>query len=158
MQRTRLRLFLGESTGTLIVLALAGAATAQAPVPFKPKPIGTLKQVMRSVPLPSSNIIFDVQKTAPKDEDEWKTVENASIAISESPNLILIPGRLGDNGKPVPLQAADFQKFAQGLVAAGQACYEAAKSRSQDKVSDCTDGLSVACANCHDVYRDRPQK
>ena len=142
---------------SIVVLLLAVSVLAQAPS-FKPKPVGNLKQVMRSVPYLNSDIIFAVQTKVPKDEKEWQTVENAAIAISESAALITMPGRLRSNGQPVPVQRADWVKYSQGLVAAGQACYKAAQSKNQDAVSNCTDQLSEACENCHKVYRDNPQQ
>jgi cytochrome c556 len=138
----------------VILGSLALLAVAQAPS-YKAKPVGNLKQVMRSIPYPNSDIIFAVQTTAPKDDDEWKKVQNAAIAISETANLITLPGRLREDGKPVPVQNADWNKFARGLVEAGQACYKAALSKNQEAVSGCTDKLSGACSNCHDVYRDK---
>jgi hypothetical protein len=76
---------------TFVLFLLAGAAIAQAPS-YTPKPYGNLKQVMRSLPLPSSDIIFGVQEKPPKNDMEWQTVENAAIAIQETANLIMIPG------------------------------------------------------------------
>ena len=140
-----------------VLLALAGAVPAQAPAPFKPKPVASLKQIMRSIALPNSNLIFDVQSKPPKDEMAWKDVENAAMAIAEFSNLVTVPGRLRENGQPVPVQRADWSKYAKGLVTAGEACYKAAQSRKPDTVGDCTDQLSESCSNCHDVYRDRPQ-
>jgi len=40
--------------------------------------------------------------------------------LGESADLIVKPGRLCSNGKPVPIQRADFQKFAQGLRVPGK--------------------------------------
>ena len=139
------------------LVLLAGAVSAQALPPHKPKAIANLKQIMRSIALPNSNIIFDVQSKPPKDEMDWKVIENAAMAIAEFSNLVTIPGRLRENGQPVPVQRADWNKYARGLVTAGEACYKAAQSRKPDTVGDCTDQLSESCSNCHDVYRDRPQ-
>jgi cytochrome c556 len=136
-----------------ILLLFAVAAIAQAPS-FKPKPVGNLKQVMRSIPLPNSDIIFAVQGKAPADDKGWQAVENAAIAISETATLITMTGRVRSNGQPVPVQRADWMKYAQALVPAGEACYKAAQSKNQDAVSNCTDQLSEACDNCHKVYRD----
>ena len=141
----------------LVFFLLAGAAIAQAPS-YTPKPYGNLKQVMRSLPLPSSDIIFAVQDKPPKNDMEWQTVENAAIAIEETANLIMILGRVRSNGQPVPVQAADYAKYAAALVPAGRDCLKAAQKKSQDAINNCTDGLSQACDNCHNVYRDRPQK
>jgi cytochrome c556 len=113
---------------------------------------------MRGIPLPNSDLIFGVQSKAPGDEKAWQTVENAALAISETAALITMPGRVRSNGQPVPVGRADWVKYSQGLVAAGQACYKAAQSKSQDAVSNCTDQLSESCDNCHKVYRDPQQK
>jgi hypothetical protein len=111
----------------LVVLLLVGTAIAQAPG-------GNLKQVMRSVLLPNSNIIFEFQSITPKNDMQWQTVAKAAIAIQESANLILLPGRLRSNGQPAPVQAADYD------------------------ISNCTDLLSEACDNCHKIYRDPLQR
>ena len=142
---------------SIVLLFFAAIAIAQAPS-FKPEPIGNLKEVTRSVPYPNSDVIFAVQGTTPKDEKEWQTAENAAIAISETANLITMPGRVTSSGQPVPVQRADWIKYSQSLVAAGQASYKAALSKSQDAVSNCTDQLSDASENCHKVYRDNPQQ
>jgi cytochrome c556 len=138
----------------LAALLVAGAAIAQPA--YESPPGENLKQLMRSVPYPNSNIIFEVQSKPPKNDMEWKRIENAAIAIQETANLVLRPGRLRSNGQPVPVQAADFVKYAQALMPAGRDCLKAAQKKSQDLVSYCTDGLSQACDNCHNVYRDKP--
>jgi cytochrome c556 len=144
-------------TRSLVLFLVAGAAIAQAPS-YAPKPYGNLKQVMRNLPLPNSNIIFAVQEKPPKNDMDWQTVENAAIAIEETANLILIPGRVRSNGQTVPVQAAGYVKYAAALVPAGQECMKAAQTKSLDALGNCTDALSQACDNCHKVYRDRPRK
>lgn len=129
-----------------VALFLALPSIAQAP---------SLKQLMRSVLLPDSNIIFGLQSNIPKNDMEWKKVENAAIGIEEAANLILIPGRLRANGQPVPVQAADFVKYARALVPAGAKCLKAAQARNMNFIGDCTDLLSDTCDNCHKVYRDK---
>jgi hypothetical protein len=137
----------------LALLLLAGVAIAQAPSD-KPQPSPNLKQVMRGVLLPNANIIFSIQLKALNDGVDWQTVENAAVGIQQAANLILMAGRLRSNGQPVPVQAADYVKFANALVPAGRDCLKAAQKKSRDIVNDCTDSLSQACDNCHNVYRD----
>jgi cytochrome c556 len=134
----------------LFALLVAGSAIAQQ------SQERNLKELMRSVPLPNSNIIFAVQSKPPNNDMDWKIVENAALAIEGSADLILRPGRVRSNGQPVPVQAADFIKYASALVPAGKDCLKATRKKSQDLVSYCTDGLSDACDNCHKVYRDKP--
>jgi cytochrome c556 len=142
---------------TFVPFLLAAAAIAQAP-PYTPKPYGNLKQVMRSVALPNSDIIFGIQSKPPKTDMEWQNVVNAAVAIEETSNLIMIPGRIRSNGQPVPVQAADYAKYAAALAPAGRECLKAALIKNQDAIGNCTDTLSGACDNCHKVYRDQPQK
>ena len=169
--------------GAGIGLALvATVVAAQAPSSARPtttprpsaKPTGTLAQVMRGIYFPNSNLIFDVQQHDPgvaktpsaepgtaatsayaSTYSGWEAVENAAVALSDGVDLILAPGRLCQNGKPVPRQQADFQKFARDMRAAGVAVLQAARTKNQEKVSDATNNLADACSSCHEVYRDK---
>jgi mono/diheme cytochrome c family protein len=149
--------------------APAGAATQSFPA------VGNVNQVMRGILFPSSNVLFDVQLTDPgarkagaKTEtaaatarygdvyDGWSVVDAAAISIAEAGPLLMIPGRRCENGKTAPTDRADWQAFVGGLVDAGRASYRASQRRNQEAVSDATNQISDACANCHKVYRDRP--
>ena len=173
-----MRLLSVALTLLLLAVVIAGqppsSKAAQAP-PSK-KPVGTLAQVMRGIYFPNANLIFDVQQKDPdaplkKTGDGgpgattsetfagiytgWQVVENAAIALAEAVDLIMTPGRLCQNGKPVPVQRADFAKFAQGMREAGIAALNAAQTKNQEKVIKVTDKVAEACSNCHDVYRDK---
>lgn len=152
----------------------APAAPAQAVL--TPQPGGSLAELMRGIPFPNSNIIFDAQTTDPgaaKPADKagpdakatdkfgglyggWQGIENSAVALQEVTNLLMIPGRLCENGRPVPLDREDWPKFVQGLREAGVATYKAAKSRSQDAMIEVSGTVADACAACHEIYRDKP--
>ena len=127
---------------------------------------------MRGILFTNSNVVFFAQSHDPaaiqRDADptqstdplkgtydKWEAIENSSIALAESANLFTVPGRVCSNGKPVPIHNADWIKFVQGLRDASMASYKAAKSKSQDAIVDVSDTLTTACANCHDVYREK---
>jgi hypothetical protein len=153
---------------------------APAPAPAAPaaKAYGTLAQMMRGIPFPNSNIIFDTQTNDPGAPQKpvaggagtpatqqysgvyggWTAVENAAIALQETANLILIPGRMCENGQPVPVDQADFQKWAQGLADAGAAAYKAAQAKNIDQMVEVAGTVSDACAACHEKYRDTPDQ
>ena len=165
----------------VVVVALVAAGCGSANQPAQntppagpsPKAYTNLAKVMRGIPFPASNIIFDTQSNDPAAKPTeaggsggataafsgvyggWEAVENAAMAISETANLIMIPGRLCQNGRPVPLDRADFQKFAQGLADAGQAAFKAAQSKNLDAMVEVSGTVSDACAACHEVYRDK---
>ena len=148
--------------------APATAKPAAAPAGAKPtaKVFGNLAQVMRGILFPNSNIIFDAQNNDPtkKKEDPafgnpyggWQSVENAAIALAEASNLLIIPGRVCSNGKPAPLNQADWPKLVQGLRDAAMESYKAAQSKNMDKIVDASGTLTEACSNCHDKYREKP--
>jgi hypothetical protein len=162
-----------------VALLVAGCSPAPAPAPAAPpapaaQPYASLAQVMRGIPFPNSNIIFDTQTTDPgaaKKPGEagvgasaqynavyggWQAVENAALAISETANLITIPGRLCENGRPVPLDRDDYKKFAAGLAEAGKAAYKAAQSKNIDNMVEASGTVSDACSACHEIYREKP--
>ena len=142
-------------------------------------PVGNLAQVMRGILFPSSNLIFNVQTRDPSAPlptrapaqaasgfpwadwgagiyTGWEVVDYAAIAIADSAPLMLTPGRRCENGRPVPVQDADWIKFTIELADAGRAAYKASQSRNQDAVTEVTDQLTAACSHCHEAYRDKP--
>jgi hypothetical protein len=149
---------------TCAFLMLSMAVTAQAPAA---RPESNLLQVMRAILFPNSNIIFDAQGEDPAAKKEgagtkygnvyggWLAVENAALALSESANLLMIPGRLCGNGKPAPLDRPDWPKFVAGLREAGQIAYKAALTKNQDNIVDASGAVTEACSACHDVYREK---
>ena len=142
-------------------------------------PAGNLAQVMRGILFPSSNLIFNVQTHNPDEVKgaatgisdaggfswvdwgagiykPWELVDYAAVALAESAPLMLTPGRRCENGKPVPVDRADWLNFTQELASAGRAAYKASQTRNQDVVSEVTNQIADACLHCHQVYRDNP--
>jgi hypothetical protein len=144
---------------------------------FNARPYGSLNQVMQAIPFPASNIIFDASNEDPEEvkkrmaEDKggssgarasygsvyagWQEVENAAMALRETANLIMIPGRMCENGRPVPVDQEDFRRFAEGLAQAGEEAYKAALSKDLDEMLIVGGTVTEACAACHEVYRDK---
>jgi hypothetical protein len=157
-----------------VVIAQARGARAggAAAAPRAQQVHGTLLQVMRGILFPNSNVLFASQSVDPasvkKEADPsssvnplsgqyggWEAIENSGVAMAEAANLLTIPGRLCGNGKPAPVQNADWQRFVQGLRDAGMATYKAGQSKNMDMVVDAADKVTTACMNCHDVYREK---
>jgi hypothetical protein len=144
--------------------ASSGAATA-------PKVEANLLQLMRGIVYPASNVIFAAQddlskQPVPPDASTspnpltttyggWQAVENAGLALSESANLILMPGRMCSSGRLAPVRRADWIKDVQKLREAGRAAYQAAQKKDSDAMVDVSGTISDACSSCHDVYREK---
>lgn len=156
----------------VVFLLLACVGAAQAPAA---KPTGSLAQVMRGIFFPNANLLFDVQAKDPAAPPRkfgevgasatetfsniytgWQVVENAAIALEEASDLLMKPGRLCENGRPVPLQRADWTKYTQGMRNAGKAALQAAQAKNREQAIEVTNQIAEACANCHEVYRDKP--
>jgi hypothetical protein len=83
-------------------------------------------------------------------------VDYAAIALAESTPLLLTPGRRCENGKPVPVERADWVRYVDELAEAGRAAYRASQSRNRDAVAEVTNQIADACLHCHEMYRDKP--
>ena len=164
-----------------VVLDISLPAQTVSKSPEPPKPATATMQVhtdlnrlMRGVLYPAANVVFSAQSDNPAEvkfvpgQDPslatnplastfggWQAVENAALALSESANLLLIPGRNCSNGVPVPMSNPDWLKFVQELRDAGTKAYTAAQSKDQDKMIDAADTLSTSCANCHKKWREK---
>jgi hypothetical protein len=167
-----------STVGTAVLLA-STSAMAQGPAKPAPRPAAApspkveanLLQLMRGILYPASNVIFAAQEDlskqpVPPDASTspnpltttyggWQSVENAALALSESANLVMMPGRMCSNGKPVPIGRADWIKDVQKLREAGRAAYAAAKKQDTEAIVDVSGTISDACSACHDVYREK---
>jgi len=163
---------------TLIVAlgaAVAGCSPpeppAEAPPPAPTSQMNML-QLMRAFPFPHSNVLFDTQSHDPEGEEKtqsmsysvyrwmdadtyagWAGVENSALALAEMAPLLRLP-RACANGKPAPVNEQAWQDAVDGLIAAGEEGYAAARTRSIDEMVIYTETLVNACSACHGVYRD----
>ena len=169
---------LAPAAAVLTQIAIAASTAPTAVTPAGPAlsfpATGTVNQVMRGILFPSSNVLFDVQTKDPGAGSKggvaradaattsnrygdvyspWQIVDAAAVSIADIGPVLLQPRRC-ENGKPAPVDRDDWKRYVQGVVDAGRAAYRASQMRSQDAVSEATNVISDACANCHRVYRD----
>ena len=167
----------------LIALLMLFAGCQSEPTKSEPEPAaksavhsdaqlhGDLRQVMRGVLFPNSNVVFAAQDkldvkpaTDPSTATDplastyggWTAVENSGIALAEAANLLIIPGRQCSNGRPAPIENEDWKKFTQELRDAGMSAYKAAQSKSSEQIADAAGAMTEACSHCHDKYREKP--
>jgi len=159
-----------------LTLTLFGLSlTAQTPSANPPQEIhANLNQLMRGVLYPAANVVFFAQDENPGDVKPvpgrdpsmatdpltstfggWQAIENAALALAESANLLLVPGRVCANGAPVPMNDPAWATFVQQVRDAGMKAYKAAQAKDQEKMSELSETLSAACAGCHRKWRDR---
>jgi mono/diheme cytochrome c family protein len=138
-------------------------------------PEGNLAELMRAIAFPNSNIIFNVQLRDPGAQTKkelatspfdyvawgstvypgWLAVDQAAVALTETAALLLTPGRRCQNGRPVPIDRADWKQYVADLVDVGKVAHRASQARDFQAFGDISEKLNEACANCHKVYRDK---
>jgi hypothetical protein len=151
------------------------SVTAQTPSTTAAQEVqADLNRLMRGVLYPAANVVFFAQAENPADvkpntgQDPsmatdpltstfggWQAVENAALALAESTNLLLIPGRVCANGAPVPITDPAWATFVQQVRDASMKAYKAAQAKDQEKMIELSEALSASCANCHRKWRDR---
>src|SRR5438105_260826 len=161
----RMVLTLGMMLVVVLELSLPAQAVSKDAGPPKPATAtmqvqADLNRLMRGALYPASNVVFSAQNDNPAEVKRipgqdpsmatdpltstfggWQAVENAALALSESTNLLLIPGRKCANGLPVPMNNPDWSKFVQELRDAGMKAYKAAQSKNQDQMVGAADTL-----------------
>jgi len=166
------------SAAVLGQVAFPAARTSPAPAADASSfaPSGNLAQLMRGVTFPNANILFNVQVKDPGTQKPsapvpfdyvlwgstvyygWQSVDQAALALIESTPLFLLPGRRCENGRPAPVDRADFKQYTAALIEVSRVAYRASQSRNVEAVVKVTEQLNDACANCHKVYRDGAQE
>ncbi len=161
---------LNEAALTQIAFPTTRAAAAAANAPE-----GNLAEVMRAIAFPNANIIFNLQLKDPGAQPKkelasspfdyvawgatvypgWLAVDQAAIAITETAPLLLTRGRLCQNGKPVPVDRADWKQYVAALADVAKLAHRASRDRNLEAFGDISEKLNDACANCHKVYRDK---
>jgi S-disulfanyl-L-cysteine oxidoreductase SoxD len=153
----------------------AAPATTNLTATALPPPEGNLAELMRAIAFPNSNILFNLQIKDPSSQSKkqanstpfdyvewgstvypgWLAVDQAAVAITETAPLFLTPGRRCQNGKPVPVDRADWKKYVAELVDVGRLARRASQARNFAAFTEISEKLNDACANCHKVYRDK---
>src|SRR5206468_7695280 len=74
------------------------AAAGQADV-VRAQPVGTMSDLMVKIIYPSSDAIFYITTRTPTTEAEWGEVQGKALAVAESANLLMMPGRARDQDR-----------------------------------------------------------
>ena len=135
-------------------------------------PMANLAQLMRGVTFPNANILFNVQVKDPGGAKPgtpvpfdyvlwgmtqyagWQAIDQAALALVETTPLFMLPGRRCENGRPVPINKADYQQTTQDLIVLARELYKISQSRNAEALAGASEKLNEACDACHRVYRD----
>jgi|ERR1043166_252106 hypothetical protein len=159
-----------------LVLAASGlsltAQTTPAPSTATQTVYANLNQLMRGVLYPAANVVFSPQFENPANVKQdldpsmstdplkatfggWQAIENAALALAESTNLLLVPGRLCSTGVSAPVTDPDWVKYVNEVRDAAMQAYKAGQAKDQDKLIELSETVSGSCEHCHRKWRNR---
>lgn len=178
---------LASAVSATLVVVLTGcspkpqraAGPAQAP-PAGPVAAASIQEIMKAVVEPASNGVWkppasisepDSKASAAQKDADWIGVKHAAVALSESANLLVMPGRktvapggkIQDEGLPGNLPSAEIQKrieadpakfrqYAKGLQDATIETMAAIDARNFDALTEKGGKIDEACEACHKEY------
>ncbi len=77
----------------------------------------------------------------PNTPEEWQTVRDAAVTVTEAANLLMLPGRARDTG--------EWMQSAAGLIVEGERLIAAIDRKSTQDVFDVGADMYEACVRCH---------
>jgi hypothetical protein len=125
--------------GVLLLAATLGAQTVT------PQPASTISELMVKIIYPASDAIFYITTREPKTEGEWVDLQGKALAVAESANLLMMPGRARDQDR--------WMEDAKLMFDAGRAAFRAAKAKDVAALDALNDQLYTSCTSCHQHYR-----
>ena len=94
---------------------------------------------------PASDAVFYITTRQPKTETEWGELQGKTLALAESANLLMMPGRARDEDR--------WMQDAKLMLDAGRAAYRAARTKDLAALDALSDQLLESCTSCHQHYR-----
>lgn len=155
--------------GIAIMAGAMARGETQAPIRAR-RPASTVQQLMQAILFPNANVIFATESAdpaaVPRDAKPststnplaglfggWQAVENSSLALLESADLLDLSGRTCANGVPAPVNESQWKKAVEAMREAARASGAAARARSQEQISEANGQLAESCSGCHRIYR-----
>lgn len=175
---------LASAVTAALVAALAGCsqklpAPAEAP-PAGPVAAASIQEIMKAVVEPASNGVWKppasisdpaAKATAAQKDADWLAVRHAAVTLSESANLLVMPGRqtvvaggrIQDEGqagnlpsaaiqKLIESDPAAFRRYAKALQDATLETMTAIDAKDADALIEKGGKIDEACEACHLKY------
>jgi hypothetical protein len=125
--------------------ALAGQPPPASATSSPGQIVGTMSDLMVKIIYPASDAIFYITTRTPTSEVEWGELQGKALAVAESANLLMMPGRARDQDR--------WMADAKLMLDAGRAAFRAARAKDVAAVEAVNDQLYTSCTSCHQHYR-----
>ena len=114
-------------------------------------------ELMHHVIEPAADVVWDSagsvvtidgeRSLAPTDEAGWESVVHSAVVLSESGNLLMLPGRV-----PPDAEVTDWNESANGLSRISKKVKLAAEQQDEGALFDAGGELYNVCVSCHQAY------
>ena len=134
-----------KSVWIALLILIATRSFGQDPTTSMP-PSATMKQLMLDMIYPASNdLLLLIYRGGPKDENEWAAARRDAMNLAESGNLLMMPGRVREQG--------DWTMHVKMLADVGASAYKAAEEKNVQALTAVAAPLDASCTSCHKQYR-----
>jgi hypothetical protein len=106
----------------------------------------SVKDVMLTMTIPASDVIFTAASEPPKDERAWQDVRKSALVLSESGELLLTTRLAKDT--------TTWMEMARTMVAQTKVTLKAIDAKDVDALAQAADDMYVTCKACHDRYME----
>jgi hypothetical protein len=136
--------------GLLVTLAACGK---QAPATPQYQVVTDVRHTMELIIDPAADLIWDSagsvitaageQDLAPATPEDWAKVAAAAAVLTESGNLLMMPGRSA---------GPDWDEYSSALITTGKLAMAAAEQQDANALFDAGGSIYQVCLACHNQY------
>ena len=106
--------------------------------------IATSQELMHAIIIPSSDVVFKLAGEQPKSDDDWQKVRVQALALAESGNLLMMPGRGPDT--------TTWNQMSIAMMDAASAAVKAADTKNVEALDAASNTIYESCDTCHNKY------
>jgi hypothetical protein len=136
-----------KTAPALIAIALLTFAATVAARQDASRNTTSVKQVMLTMTIPASDVLFTVGSEPPKDERGWQDARRNALLLAESGELLL--------SKSLAKDTTTWIEMTRAMMTQAQIALKAIDAKNVDALAQAGDDLYTACKTCHDRYMDQ---
>ena len=106
--------------------------------------MATSQELMHAIVIPSSDVVFKLAGEQPGSDDDWQKVRFQALALAESGNLLMMPGRGPDS--------TTWNQLSIVMMDAAAAAVKAADAKNLEALDAASDAIYESCDTCHNKY------
>jgi hypothetical protein len=104
----------------------------------------SVKEVMTSMTIPASDVIFDAASNPPDNDAKWAALRESAGTLAASGRLLMTPALARDT--------TTWMEMARGLVTQAEATLKVADTKARDQLEQASDAVYATCETCHERY------